>query len=96
MVFGFEFGGLHAAAVVLHNDGGVSEDIRHGDVDCGGLGVPGVIHEFLQRLFTLRVALTQHVGELGIDSEVGGFLHGRKVTPREGCGQQWRRDFSEF
>ena len=44
-------------------------------MDLGGLSVRGVVHEFLQRLFTRRVADTQHVGELGIDAEVGGFLH---------------------
>ena len=74
-VFGFEFGGLHAAAVVLHDDGGFGEDIRDGDLDLGGLGVPCVVHEFLQRLFTRRVVLAEDMGELGIDAEVGCFLH---------------------
>lgn len=75
-VFGFEFGGLHAAAVVLHDDGGISEDGRHGDVDLGGLDVPCVVHEFLQGLLAVGVAFAKHMGEFRIDAEVDGFLHG--------------------
>ena len=69
--FGFEFGGLHAAAVVLHDVGGVGEDVRDGDMDFGGLGIPGVVHEFLECLFARRVAPAKDVGEFRIDAEVG-------------------------
>ena len=30
-------------------------------------------------LFARRIVLAQHVGELGIDAEVGGFLHGGEI-----------------
>ena len=76
-IFGFEFGGLHAAAVVLHDDGSIGEDVRDGDVDFRGLRVPCVIHEFLQSFFAGGEVLTQNMREPGIDAEVDGFLHGR-------------------
>ena len=58
--------------LVARNRGRVGEDVRHGDVDFLGLSVPGGVDEFLGRFLAGGVVLTEDMGELGIDFEVGG------------------------
>ena len=74
-VFGFEFGGLHAAAVVLHDDGGFGENIRDGNKHLSRLGVPSVVDEFFQRLLARRVVLAENLRQLRVNAEMRRFLH---------------------
>lgn len=77
-IFRLDLGGLHAAAVILHCNGGFGEDVRHGDMNLGGLGIPSIIDQLLQRLFAGGVVLSQDMGELRIGSKVGSSGHMRQ------------------